>query len=211
VLEGVFHARKQNGQPDRLLRVRGVLVASAGLALAGRAVYRLVARGQLTLDTGIGRRIRPLGPVDFEIAAPPELVFDVIASPYLGRTPRALQNELAVWERGSDMALAAHFTELKCGTTTTVETVRFERPQRIDFRVIRGPVPHVVESFLLSEEEPGTRLRWRGELGTDFWTAGEWWGERVARQWERAVRRSLAAVTAEAERLAARRTDSAAT
>jgi hypothetical protein len=191
--------------------MRGALVASAGLVFAGRGVYRLVARGQLTLDTGIGRRLRRLGPADFAVAAPRELVFDVIATPYLGRTPRALQDELAVWERGSDMVLAAHFTEVRCGTTTTVETVRFERPERVDFRVVRGPVPHVNESFLLSEEHPGTRLRWEGELGTDFWAAGEWWGERVARQWERAVRRSMAAVTAEAERLAARGAGSAAT
>ena len=189
--------------------MRAGLTASAGLAFAGRGLYRLVARGQLTLDTGIGRRLRPLGPLDFAIGAPREVVFDVIAAPYLDRTPRALQDELAVWERGSEMVLAAHFTEVKCGSTTTVETVRFQRPQRIDFRVVRGPIPHVVESFLLDEEQPGTRLRWQGELGTDFWAAGEWWGERVARQWERAVRRSIAAVTAEAERLAARRAGSA--
>jgi hypothetical protein len=184
--------------------MRGALVASAGLAFVGRVVYRLVARGQLTLDTGIGRRNRPLGPVHFEIAAPRGAVFDVIATPYLDRTPRALQSELAVWERGSDMVLAAHFTQLKCGTTTTVETVRFERPERIDFRVLRGPVPHVAESFLLEEMEKGTRLTWEGDIGTDFWAAGHWWGGRVARQWERAVRRSMTAVTAEAERRAAR-------
>jgi hypothetical protein len=189
--------------------MRRALVASAGLGLAGRGIYRLVARGELTLDTGIGRRVRRLGPVDFAVAAPRELVFNVIATPYLGRTPRALQDELAVWERGSDMVLAAHFTEVKCGTTTTVETVRFEPPGRIDFRVVRGPVPHVIESFLLSDEHPGTRLRWEGELGTDFWAAGGWWGERVARQWERAVRRSMAAIIAEAERLAARGAGSA--
>jgi hypothetical protein len=191
--------------------MRGPLVASAGLIFAGRGVYRLVARGQLTLDTGIGRRLRRLGPVDFAVAAPRELLFDVIATPYLGRTPRALQDELSVWERGSDMVLAAHFTEVRCGTTTTVETVRFERPERVDFRVVRGPIPHVIESFLFSDEHAGTRLRWEGELGTDFWAAGEWWGERVARHWERAVRRSMAAVIAEAERLAARGAGSAAT
>jgi len=183
--------------------MRAALAASAGI-LAGRGVYRLLARGELTLDTGIGRRIRPLGPVDFRIAAPREVVFDVIATPYLDRTPRALRHELDVWERGSDMVLAAHFTEVKCGTTTTLETVRFERPERIDFRVVRGPIPHVVEAFLLEDEESGTQLRWEGELGTDFWAAGERWGERVARQWERAVRRSIAAVTAEAERRASR-------
>jgi Polyketide cyclase / dehydrase and lipid transport len=180
--------------------MRTAIAVSAGAALAGRGLYRLVARGEVTVDTGIGRRIRPLGPVAFDIAAPREVVFDVIAVPYLDRTPRALQGELAVWERGSDMVLAAHFTEVRCGTTTTVETVRFDRPGRIDFRVVRGPVPHVVESFLLEEDGQGTRLTWEGELGTDFWAAGAWWGGRVARQWERAVRRSIGAVAAEAER-----------
>ena len=100
------------------------------------------------------------------------------------------------------MVLAAHLTEVKCGTTTTLETVRFERPERIVFRVVRGPVPHVLESFVLTETERGTLLSWEGELGTDFWAAGRWWGGRVARQWERAVRRSLAAITVEAERRA---------
>jgi hypothetical protein len=179
-----------------------VLAAAAGL-FAARGFYRLVARGALTLDTGIGRTLQPLGPVPFEIAAPRELVFEVIAAPYLGRTPRALASELHVWERSSEMVLAAHHTEVKCGTTTTVETVRFERPERIVFRVVRGPVPHVVESFVLAETDRGTLLTWEGELGTDFWSAGHWWGSRVARQWEGAVRRSLLAITAEAERRAA--------
>jgi hypothetical protein len=173
------------------------------LGLAGaNQLYRLFSRGELTLDTGIGRRVQPLGPVEFSIASPREIVFDVIAAPYLGRTPRALQSELEVWERGSDMVLAAHFTTVKCGVTTTLETVRFSRPDRIDFRVVRAPVPHVVESFLLDDVDSATRLTWQGELGTDFWGLGEWWGSRVTRQWEKAVRRSLAAITAEAERRA---------
>ncbi|MGH3051007.1 MAG: SRPBCC family protein, partial [Gaiellaceae bacterium] len=157
----------------------------------------------LTLDTGVGRRARPLGPVTFEIAAPRETVFDVIATPYLERTPRALQGELEVWERASDMVLAAHFTRVRRRTTTTLETVRFERPERIAFRVVRGPVPHVAESFVLEETAAGSRLTWEGELGTDFWGLGAWWGDRVVGQWERAVRRSVAAVRAEAERRAA--------
>jgi hypothetical protein len=138
-------------------------------------LYRLLVRGALTIDTGLGRRVRQLGPVGFEIAAPREVVFDVVAAPYLGRTPRALGGELEVWDRGSDMVLAAHFTEVKCGSATTVETVRFDRPQRVDFRLVRGPVPHVVESFLLEPGERGTRLIWQGELGTDFWSVGAWW------------------------------------
>jgi Polyketide cyclase / dehydrase and lipid transport len=183
------------------MRRASPVAALLGL-LGAKGIYRLVARGALTLDTGIGRTVRPLGPVAFAIAAPREIVFDVIATPYLGRTPRALRSELVVWERGSDMVLAAHFTDVKRRVTTTLETVRFARPERIDFRLVRGPVPHVVESFVLDAADGGTRLTWQGELGTDFWAAGAWWGERVARQWEQAVRRSLAAVTAEAERRA---------
>lgn len=175
-------------------------IAAALIALGGHRAYRLLASGALTVDVGVGRRVRRLGPVSWDIAASRETVFDVIASPYLGRTPRALADELQVWERGSDMVLAAHFTPVRSGLATTVETVRFERPERVDFRVVRGPVPHVAESFVLDVEEEGTRLTWAGELGTDFWAIGAWWGDRVAQAWEKAVRSSLDAIVAEAER-----------
>jgi hypothetical protein len=170
------------------------------VVLGAWRAYRLLASGALTLDVGVGRRVRPLGPVSWAIAAPREVVCEVVMAPYLGRTPRALADKLEVWERGTDMALAAHFTEVRGRTTTTVETVRCERPARIDFRLVRGPVPHLRESFVLEETESGTRLTWEGELGTDLWAVGAWWGDRVARAWERAVRTSLRSVSAEAER-----------
>jgi hypothetical protein len=176
------------------------LVLALVVAGGGRRAYRLLASGGATIDVGIGRCMQRLGPLSWRIAARREVVFDVIAGPYLGPTPRALQDKLEVWERGSDMVLAAHFTPVKCGVTTTVETVRFSRPERIDFRVVRGPVPHVIESFVLNEVDEGTSLTWEGELGTDFWGLGAWWGRRVARSWEKAVRSSLDAVVAEAER-----------
>ena len=179
------------------------LILVLAIAVVGRRAYRLLASGAITIDIGIGRRVRSLGPLSWPIAAAREIVFDVIAGPSLGRTPRALEDKLQVWERGSDMVLAAHFTPVKCGVTTTVETVRFQRPERIDFRVLRGPVPHVVESFLLEVVNGGTRLTWKGELGTDFGVLGSLWGKRVARSWEKAVRQSLDGVVAEAERRAA--------
>jgi hypothetical protein len=183
-------------------RSPGPLAAAAALALAARAGYRLLARGALTLDLGLGRRQQALGPLVEAIAAPPELVFEVIAAPYLGRTPRALADKLEVWERGTDMVLASHFTQVKCGITTTLETVRFQRPHQIDFRLVRGPVPHLSESFLLHAHEQGTLLRWQGELGTDGWAVGAWWGDRVARAWTRAVQTSLREIRTEAERRA---------
>jgi uncharacterized protein YndB with AHSA1/START domain len=177
--------------------------AAPALALAAIAGWTLlVVRGALTLDLGIGRRTRPLGPLRRTIAAPPEVVFDVIAAPYLGRTPRAMRDKLDVWERGSDMVLAAHHTPNGPMTTTTVETVRFERPHRISFRLARGPVPHVTESFELRDAGGSTEFVYTGELGTDLWAIGEWWAGHVAPVWERTVDRSLDGIAAEAERRA---------
>src|ERR687895_59873 len=175
--------------------------AVAGSLLAGGAT--LVARAGLTLDIGIGRRVRPLGPIALDIAAPPEIVFDVIAAPYLGRTPRALRGKLEVIERGADLVLAAHFTPVAPGlTVTTVETVRFERPRCVTFRLVKGPVPHVVERYELRASGRGTAFEYRGELGTDLWALGAWWGAVVAPPWERTVASSLDGVRAEAERRA---------
>lgn len=170
-------------------------------AVASGVGYRLLVGGQLTVDTGWGRTTRPLGPFEIDIAAPPEVVFDVIAGPYLGRTPHAMADKLEVVERGTDMVLAAHRTPVRGSlVATTLETVRFSRPNRVDFRLVRGPVPQVVEHFLLHRREGGTTLEYGGELGTDFWGAGRWWGELVARKWEATVRESFSAVRAEAQR-----------
>jgi hypothetical protein len=178
------------------------LLRAGGLATGVGAGCLLAVRGALTLDVEIGRRIRPLGPIRVRIGAPRETVFDVIAAPYLGKTPRAMAKKLQVLERGTDMVLAAHFTRSALGTATTVETVRFERPERVTFRLVRGPVPHVGETFELRTVDAGTELEYRGELGTDFWFVGERWGAAVARVWERTVSESLDGIRTEAERRA---------
>ena len=181
-------------------------LAIGALGVAGALAYRGLVSGALAPDTGRGRRVRPLGPLEIEVRAPRDVVFDVIAAPYLGRTPRAMADKLEVLERGSDLVLAAHHTPLRNGrTATTVETVRFTRPSRVDFRLVRGPVPHVLETFALAETGGTTRLAYAGELGTDFWALGGWWGERVAAVWEAAVRQSFESVRTEAERQAASR------
>ncbi len=160
--------------------------------------------GKLTIDTGWGRRVRPLGPFSVEIAAPVATVFDVIAAPYLGRTPRAMAGELRVLQRGTDMVLAEHYTPVHGGRliAATLETVTFDRPHRVTFRLVRGPVPHVAEEFTLTEHDGATRLEYSGELGTDFGAAGQWWADRVAAAWEAAVRSSFEGIQTEAERCA---------
>jgi hypothetical protein len=185
-------------------RVLSYATVGAGVTAAG---YVGLVTGACPVDLGIGRRVRPLGPQLVEMAAPREVVFDVIAEPYLGRTPRALADKLRVLEHGSDMVLAAHFTPLggRLGLVAqTVETVRFTRPERVDFRLVRGPVPHVVEAFVLTVRAggAGTRLAYDGEIGADLWLLGQRWSDLVARRWERTVAASLAGVKAEAERRA---------
>lgn len=177
-------------------------LALAGVAAAA-GVYTQVVRGAVTIDLGVGRRVRPLGPIRIEIDAPRETVFEVVAAPYLGKTPRAMKSKLEVLERGSDMVLAAHFTSVGRLTATTVETVTFERPTRIGFRVLRGPVPHVVEHYELRESGGGTELEYGGEIGADLWALGTWWANQVADPWERTVKGSLDDIRAEAERRAA--------
>jgi hypothetical protein len=176
----------------------------AGVTFVGALTWALVVRGSLSVDLGIGRRYRPLGPITMRIAAPRELVFDVVSAPYLGRTTRALREKVEVLERGEDLVLAAHHTRAYGLTATTVETVRFERPERVHFRLVRGPVPHVVETFTLTEVDGDTELRYFGELGTDLWALGRFWGAAVARTWEATVASSLERIRTEGERRAKR-------
>jgi Polyketide cyclase / dehydrase and lipid transport len=180
------------------MRARAV-AGTTGFALL---LWALTVRGSLTLDLGIGRRIRQLGLLTLEIEAPRDVVFDVVAGPYLGRTPRAFRDKLEVLERGADVVLAVHHTPVYGLRATTTEVVRFERPERVHFRLVRGPVPHVVERFELREAPGGTVLEYVGELGTDLWALGDLWGAAVARRWRVAVRDSLERVKAEAERRA---------
>ncbi len=168
--------------------------------------YWLVVSGKLTLDTGVGRRTRPLGPLTVEMAADPGTVFDVIAAPYLGRTPHALRGEIEVLERGTDMVVAAHRTPVAGGlVTTTVESVRFDRPRSVHFRLLRGPVPGVSETFTITGSGArSTRLDYTGELSTDGYAPGAWWGALVARTWVATVAASLERIRTEAERRTAR-------
>jgi hypothetical protein len=50
-----------------MIRASRAVLAATGLAGLG---YYLLVTGKLTLDTGWGRRVRPLGPFGVEIAAP---------------------------------------------------------------------------------------------------------------------------------------------
>ena len=133
-----------------------LVVAVLLLALPILGGMLLIASGSLTLDTGWGRRTRALGPQLVRIAAPRQLVFELVAAPYGIDPPRAFRKKIEVLDRGRDMVLAAHRTQVGRLTTVTVETVTFTPPERIGFHLVRGPVPFVVEQFVLRDLAGGT-------------------------------------------------------
>jgi hypothetical protein len=62
-----------------------------------------------------------------------------------------------VWERRSDIVLAAHHTGVKCGVTTTLETVRFERRTGSTSASCAGP--RRTWSSIANEAERRTRTQ----------------------------------------------------
>jgi hypothetical protein len=179
----------------------GVLAALLIALLAG--MFLLLAMGRLHLDLGWGRSLHELGPITIRIAAPRDLVFEIISAPYLGRTPRG--SGIKVVARGDTIAVAAHHTKVHFYTARTVEVVEFEPPTRVGFRHLTGPVPHAVEQFALAELDGATELRYEGELGIDFFVLGRIAARHWVRpQWERAVREHLDDLRERAEQRAAR-------
>lgn len=179
----------------------GVLAALLIAAMA--AMFLLLAMGRLHLDLGWGRSVHALGPITIRIAAPRELVFEIISAPYVGRAGSG--SGIEVIAESDSLVVAAHHTKIHFYTARTVEVVEFEPPTRVGFRHLTGPVPHAVEQFALAEVDGGTELRYGGELGIDFFFLGQFAGRRWVRpQWERTVGDHLDDLKARAEARAER-------
>jgi hypothetical protein len=181
------------------------VVILVAILIAGAAgAFFLLALGRLTLDLGWGRSVHELGPIVRRIAAPRELVFEILNAPYTTRAPR--DSGVEVLARGDSLVVAAHHTKVHFYTARTVEVVEFEPPRRVGFRHLAGPVPHAVEQFTLEEFGDGTELRYGGEVGIDFFFLGmlaaRYW---VRPQWERVVGAHLDEVKDRAEQRAAAR------
>jgi hypothetical protein len=179
----------------------GVLVA---ILIASVALqFLMLAMGRLHLDLGWGRSFLELGPITIGIAAPRELVFEIISAPYLGRASGG--SGIEVLAGGEDLVVAAHLTKVHFYTARTVEAVNFEPPGRVGFLHLTGPVPHAVEEFKLEEVDGHTELRYSGELGIDFFVVGRIAGRLWVRpQWEQTVRAHLEDLKQRAEARASR-------
>jgi hypothetical protein len=133
-------------------------------------------------------------------------VFEILAAPYLGKMPASMKGKIEVLDRHGDLVVALHRTRLPVRDAITVETVTFERPTRVTFKLLRGPVPYVEEEFLLEEGDGETEFTYTGQLGADLWALGRIYGGRIVKPvWEKVVRDSLAQVKAAAEDRAAAR------
>lgn len=174
------------------------------LLVGAGGLFLLMAMGRLSLDLGWGRSLHPLGPITMQIAAPRDLVFEIINAPYAGR---ALSGSgIEVIAQGDRLVVAAHYTKVHFYTARTIEVIEFDPPGRVSFRHLGGPVPHAEEQFALSEAESGTQLEYSGEVGIDFFVFGRVAARRWVRpQWERTVREHLEDLKARAEQRASRR------
>jgi hypothetical protein len=167
-----WHAHRRAHRRREVSGMNRLMVAASCAALAGAATtgaYVGLVTGRLTLDLGIGRRNRPLGPLHLDIAASREAVYDAAAAPYADRQTRAMGEKVEILERAGQMVLAAHRTPVGARlTAVTVEIVSLDPPNRMGFRLLRGPVPHVVETFTFDEIADRTRLTYTGELAPTF-------------------------------------------
>jgi hypothetical protein len=184
----------------------GMWIALAALAallvalLAGG--FLALAMGRVHVDLGWGRSLHQLGPMRMRIAAPRELVYEVLSAPYLGRAGSPAVDVVA---RGDSLVVASHRTKVHFYEARTVEAIDLEPPARIGFRLLTGPVPYAVEEFRLEDEDGETELRYDGELGVDFFALGRIAGRRwVVPQWNRAVAEHLETAKAQAEQRAQR-------
>jgi hypothetical protein len=164
--------------------------------------FLALAMGRLHLDLGWGRSHHPVGLDPLPIAAPRELVYEVLSAPYLGRV-RSDSVELLAGD--GEMVVAAHLTRVHFYEARTVEVVELEAPSRMGFRHLTGPVPEATEQFRLEVDGEATVLRYEGQLGIDFFFLGRLAGRRwVVPQWNRAVAEHLSEVKRIAEQRAER-------
>ena len=179
-------------------------VLAALIVTSSAALFLGLAMGRLHLDLGLGRSFHQLGPITVTIRAPRELVFEIIAAPYLGRSSAAAAG-IEVLARSEELVVARHHTRVHFYTAQTTEAIDFAPPTRVGFRHLCGPVPHALEEFVLEEIDGRTQLRYSGELGIDFFVlgrvAGRYW---VRPQWERVVAAHIEDVKERAEARAAR-------
>jgi len=116
-----------------------------------------------------------------------------------------MQDKVEILERAGQMVLAAHRTPVGSGlTAVTVETVTLDPPNQMGFRLLRGPVPHVIETFTFDETRRRDPVQLHRRARHRPLAARPGLGDLVARSWVHVVRDSMAAIKTGSERRAQR-------
>jgi hypothetical protein len=107
---------------------------------------------------GDDRRL-PMPVLELAINAAPALVFQLVAA--VGQGPDAAHAR--VLERPSAERAIVEFTTKVLGREVrTLEEVGFHAPDRITYRLIKGPLPAVDEEFAVQARGEGSLLRYHG-------------------------------------------------
>lgn len=150
-----------------LLAVGLLLLAVAVVLVAG------VARGRITMELGWGRNRLPLRDRREEIAAPPEIVLDLLRRAARGKLPGVTERERTdVLEEDGGLIVNESLNDSRFGMVRAREAVRFHPDGRVTYRHLSGPLPGTEEAFEVRAEGDGTVLTYRGTIPVDFWGLG---------------------------------------
>lgn len=181
------------------------IALAAILAVVTAVIIVQVARGRISVTVPWGRRDVPLRERHVSIAAPRDVVRDVLTSAARGRTPSLESGERTeVVDEQDGMILNRLLTRSKFGLVQAMELVRVTE-ERVAYLHVAGPLPGTSEEFRLEQADGETLLGYRGCVPVSFWGLGR----VVARllivpEYERLLDRHIAALKSTCEELASR-------
>jgi hypothetical protein len=184
-----------------------LLGVSLALALVAGVLIVGIARGRITMELGWGRSGVALRDRRVRIAAPPEVVLDLLRRAARGYVPGITKRERTeVIEAEGDLIVNESLNDSRFGMVRAREAVRFHPDGRVTYRHLAGPLPGTEEAFEVRPADGGTALTYRGRIPVDFWGLGR----LVARllilpEYERLLDRHLEALAKSAEVRARRR------
>ena len=115
-----------------------------------------------------------LKPIDVEVAAPREMVFQILSAIGNGQIPGSQGDSARVLSRDGNTIIAEFHTRAGRRTFVTEEEVTLYPPERITFRHLKGPLSYVWEEITLEARGAATVLRHRGEFSVNNWPVLGW-------------------------------------
>ncbi len=142
----------------------------------------------------------PIHPVRIDINAPRELVFEMAAA-VGGSLPDGPPHASELIRRDGNVLVVRFSAPAPFRFFGFLEEVTLRAPMRIDYRVLEGPLDHVVEWLDLDEVGGVTTVTYAGEVGHRIPLVARFIAVPAYRWY---MRRTLSALKAAAERRAAR-------